>query len=73
MDREDLLQRITSYCIDQGVSESTFGLKARNDGKLVSRLRMGGGLMVDTLALIERQLTLPGTNSAWDQKERGAA
>lgn len=36
-----LLERIERFCAAQGIAESTFGLRAANDGKLMSRLRAG--------------------------------
>ena len=68
----DTLRRIETYCEQQYVEETTFGRKAVNDGKLVARLRSGKTITVDTLALIEVQLTLPKAESAWDQRARAA-
>src|SRR5260221_6012197 len=49
---EQLLSEISDYCRRVGMAESTFGRHAVNDGKLVSRLRIGGG-------------PSPGTPGAW--------
>lgn len=72
MTHAELLQRIRTYCAEQDVEETTFGRKAVNDGKLVTRLRNGRTITLDTLALIEAQLTLPKGASAWEQRERAA-
>jgi len=46
--REALLREIADYCRDARMAESTFGRLAVNDGKLVSRLRLGGRLTTET-------------------------
>jgi hypothetical protein len=48
MERSDILKEIAQYCRQAGMAESTFGRKAVNDGKLVSRIRDGGRISVDT-------------------------
>jgi SAM-dependent methyltransferase len=45
---EALLRDIADYCRRAGLAESTFGRLAVNDGKLVSRLRLGGRVTTDT-------------------------
>jgi SAM-dependent methyltransferase len=56
---ETLLRDIADYCRRARMAESTFGRLAVNDGKLVSRLRLGGRVTTDTVsrvhAFIERQ------------------
>ena len=49
MSTELILEEIGNYCRDAGVSESTFGRLAINDGKLVARLRDGGQITTATL------------------------
>ncbi|HEX4329821.1 MAG TPA: hypothetical protein VH105_23740, partial [Burkholderiales bacterium] len=46
---EQLLAEIGSYCRQAGLAETTFGRHAVNDGKLVSRLRIGGRISPTTL------------------------
>lgn len=46
--RDALLREIADYCRDARMAESTFGRLAVNDGKLVSRLRLGGRLTTET-------------------------
>src|SRR2546423_6958814 len=48
MEAEQLLTEISDYCRRVGMAESTFGRRAVNDGKLVSRLRIGGRITTDT-------------------------
>jgi hypothetical protein len=54
-----LLRDIAEYCRGARMAESTFGRLAVNDGKLVSRLRLGGRVTTDTVdrvrAFIERE------------------
>jgi len=45
----DLLSQIASYCRRHEMAESTFGRLAVNDGKLVSRLRDGKSVTLNTL------------------------
>ncbi|MDE2513773.1 MAG: hypothetical protein KGL22_06675, partial [Alphaproteobacteria bacterium] len=49
MDSQSLLHEISGYCRHVGMAESTFGRLAVNDGKLVSRLRFGGRVTVETV------------------------
>jgi hypothetical protein len=48
VEAEQLLSEISDYCRRVGMAESTFGRRAVNDGKLVSRLRIGGRITTDT-------------------------
>src|SRR5262245_27060581 len=45
---EALLRDIAEYCRRARIAESTFGRLAVNDGKLVSRLRLGGRVTTET-------------------------
>ena len=62
---ETLLRDIAEYCRNARMAESTFGRLAVNDGKLVSRLRLGGRITTDTAervrAFIDRE-PHPGMN-----------
>src|SRR5215469_10836621 len=49
MTAQELLARISDYCRQTGLAESTFGRRAVNDGKLANRLRNGGRITTDTL------------------------
>ncbi len=53
MKNDAILARISDYCRGNGMAESTFGRRAVNDGKLVSRLREGKRITIDTLERIE--------------------
>ena len=46
---EALLQEIAGFCRRAGMAESTFGRRAVNDGKFVSRLRFGGRVTTQTV------------------------
>jgi hypothetical protein len=50
---ETLLRDIAEYCRRAGMAESTFGRLAVNDGKLVSRLRLGGRVTTDTAERVQ--------------------
>ncbi len=49
----ELLAKIASYCRETAMAETTFGRRAVNDGKLVSRLRYGRGVTIKTLQRVE--------------------
>jgi hypothetical protein len=49
MGTDRLLHEISNYCRTAGMAESTFGQRAVNDGKFVSRLRNGGRVTLTTL------------------------
>jgi hypothetical protein len=49
VDNETLLREIGGYCRRVGMAESTFGRLSVNDGKLVSRLRLGGRVTLETV------------------------
>jgi len=65
---ETLLRDIADYCRRARMAESTFGRLAVNDGKLVSRLRLGGRVTGETVArvrgFIERAPDRPAANPA---------
>jgi hypothetical protein len=56
----DLLALITEYCRLTGMAESTFGRRAVNDGKFVSRLRDGARVTPETLARVQKLLASQG-------------
>jgi len=58
-DAAELLGRITAFCREHGLAESTFGRLAVNDGKFVSRVRDGGRIRGATLARLEAFLQQP--------------
>ncbi len=53
MKAEGLLREISLHCREARLAESTFGRRAVNDGKLVSRLRTGGTVTAATLDRIK--------------------
>lgn len=53
---EKLLAEIAVYCTDAGISASSFGKRAVNDGKLVSRLRCGGRASTETVKRIREYI-----------------
>lgn len=56
MTAAELVTRIEAFCQANRMAESTFGRFAVNDGKLVSRLRSGGSITIETLVKIEAAL-----------------
>jgi len=48
-DNEKLLLDISNFCRRVGMAESTFGRRAVNDGKFVTRLRFGGRVTTHTV------------------------
>jgi len=55
-----LLDSITEFCIEQRIAESTFGRKAVNDGKFVSRLRNGSRVTPETWERVSQFITKNG-------------
>jgi hypothetical protein len=53
MKNDALLARITAFCRQAEMAETTFGRHAVNDGKLVHRLREGKRITTDTLERID--------------------
>jgi SAM-dependent methyltransferase len=53
MTAQELLARISDYCRQTGLAESTFGRRAVNDGKLANRLRNGGRITTETVERIQ--------------------
>jgi DNA-binding Xre family transcriptional regulator len=58
-----IVSRIEKYCAKHGVAPSTFGRLAVNDGKLVTRLKQGKSITLDTLQKIEQALELKRVTS----------
>jgi SAM-dependent methyltransferase len=54
---ETLLHDIAAFCRRARMAESTFGRLAVNDGKLVSRLRIGGRVTTDTVDRVRAFMT----------------
>ena len=59
MDRQHLLDEISSFCRQAGMAETTFGRRAVNDGKLISRLRFGGRVTTETLNRVHAFMSQP--------------
>ena len=48
MSKDQLLTAVIEFCQEYKMAESTFGRKAVNDGKFVSRLRTGARVTPET-------------------------
>jgi hypothetical protein len=59
VDRQHLLDEISSFCRQAGMAETTFGRRAVNDGKLISRLRFGGRVTTETLDRMHAFMSQP--------------
>lgn len=57
MTARELAEKIDSHCRERGISPSTFGRRVVNDGKLVTRLRAGKSIRMDTFQRIEEALS----------------
>ena len=51
-ENSQILNLIELFCQEKEIAESTFGLRAVNDGKFVGRLRAGKGITLSTLKTI---------------------
>ena len=58
-----LLDSISEFCRRAGMAESTFGRRAVNDGKFVSRLRDGARITPETLERVSDFLTSQGVEA----------
>ncbi|HSC08265.1 MAG TPA: hypothetical protein VLD59_15670 [Steroidobacteraceae bacterium] len=64
-DNEKLLQEIASFCRRVGMAESTFGRRAVNDGKFVTRLRFGGRVTTHTVERVRGFMArIPATDAS---------
>ena len=61
-----LLGSISSFCQQTGMAESTFGRRAVNDGKFVSRLRDGARVTPETLHRVNEFMARHGAAGAGD-------
>lgn len=59
-----LLGSISDFCQQTGMAESTFGRRAVNDGKFVSRLRDGARVMPETLHRVNQFMERHGAAGA---------
>ena len=78
MDETDaIVAEIEDYCRRGGMAESTFGRRAVNDGKFVSRLRNGGGVTTKTISRVREFMrgrpVGPGKTAAADAAARPAS
>ncbi len=56
---DDLLREISDYCKRHRMAETTFGRRAVNDGKLVSRLQQGGRVKDQTVRRVRGFIETP--------------
>jgi SAM-dependent methyltransferase len=70
---EALLREISDYCRRVGMAESTFGRLAVNDGKLVSRLRTGASVTIDTMDRVRSFIGAPANAAGRRGKAKAAA
>src|SRR5262245_5155558 len=64
-----LLDSISEFCRRAGMAESTFGRRAVNDGKFVSRLRDGARITPETLERVSTFLTSQGVEAPASPRE----
>ncbi|HLK71316.1 MAG TPA: hypothetical protein VKT19_05130, partial [Steroidobacteraceae bacterium] len=61
---EALLEDISAFCRRHGFAESTFGRRAVNDGKFVSRLRFGGHVTTHTVERVRAFMSRESSGKA---------
>ena len=64
MNAQTLLEEITAFCRASGMAETTFGRRAVNDGKLMPRLKSGGGVTLDTAERVRAFIAAEGREAA---------
>lgn len=62
MNSQTLLSEVHDFCRRVGMAESTFGRLAVNDGKLVTRLRTGGRVTIETVNKVQSFMRQPLPN-----------
>ena len=60
MSKDQLLTAVIEFCKDHKMAESTFGRKAVNDGKFVSRLRTGARVTPETFEKVKKFINSSG-------------
>ena len=60
MSKDQLLTAVIEFCIEHKMAESTFGRKAVNDGKFVSRLRTGARVTPETFEKVKKFINSSG-------------
>ena len=60
MSKDQLLTAVIEFCKEHKMAESTFGRKAVNDGKFVSRLRTGARVTPETFAKVKKFINSSG-------------
>lgn len=68
-----LLKLIEAYCARHEIEETTFGLRAVNDGKFVSRLRRGKSIQLKTYSRVSAFLKRKPAAPKPEQARVGAA
>lgn len=61
---QSIIESIERHCQATGVAETTFGKKVVNDGKLLSRLRDGKSISIDTYNRIISEIDAARTEAA---------
>jgi hypothetical protein len=65
--RARLIDEIEAFCRLEGIAESTFGVRAVNDGKFVGRLRNGGRITTDTIDKVHAFMESRGAPATGDR------
>ena len=60
MSKDQLLKAVIEFCKEYKMAESTFGRKAVNDGKFVSRLRTGARVTPETFEKVKKFINSSG-------------
>ena len=63
MSKDNLLDAVIEYCKTYKMAESTFGRKAVNDGKFVSRLRTGARVTPETWEKVNKIMNKKSKNN----------
>jgi hypothetical protein len=61
---ETLMDEIEAFSRKAGISPSTLGRKAVNDGKLIHRLKRGGSVTLETAERIREYMRQNGSRAA---------
>ena len=64
MSKDQLLTAVIEFCQEYKMAESTFGRKAVNDGKFVSRLRTGARVTPETFEKVKKFINSSGNDKS---------
>ena len=69
----DLLTEIERFLSEKGIAETTFGLRAANDGKFVGRLRARKRMWPETIAAVREYIHRERVRASFANPDRSTS